>query len=35
MDVAPPFGQLVVKGADLVDDRHGCSWFGSRYGCGE
>src|SRR4029450_804120 len=23
MDVAPPFGQLVVKAADIVDDRHG------------
>ena len=26
VDVAPPFGQLVVKAADLVDDRHGCSF---------
>src|SRR5438477_270438 len=26
VDIAPPFGQLVVKAADLVDDRHGCSF---------
>ena len=35
MDVAPPFGQLVVNAADLVDDRHGCSWVGARFGCEE
>src|SRR5205814_7306788 len=26
VDIAPPFGQLVVKAADLVDERHGCSF---------